>query len=127
MRAVQEVFLLAWKKREDLSGSERPIGWLINVAKYKILERGRKKQERLVLMEELECGVNDGEMELMEWVTVMERYFSQRECKILLEACLEGKSIKEIADEEGISTEGMRWRVNRMKERLKKELSDENG
>lgn len=121
---VQEAFILAWMKRSELETKDRPVGWIINTAKFKCKERLRDRFCDFTSLEDAEWCLGQEEREhlLLEWVLFLERYLSPKDRRIFLAVCLEGRSLKEVGKMEGISAENVRWRLLKIKKRLKDAL-----
>ena len=121
--ATQEVFCLACVKSEELSQSNNPQGWLMNTLKNLIrsTKREQAKLKRLVIM-----SLDEEESDLLatydeEDIDILLGDVSPLEdFQILKMIVLNGYSMKEAADEYGISLEACKKRVQRIKKRLQK-------
>ena len=74
----------------------------------------------MIYLEDVELGMACEQMEriLLEWVVFLERYATPKECQYFLEIHLLGKSVREVAQREGVSTEGLRWRMKKFRQKL---------
>lgn len=121
---VQEAFILAWMKRGELETKDRPVGWIINTAKYKCMEHHRDQFCDFTSLEDAEWCLGQEEKEhlLLEWIMFLDHYLSPKDRRIFLAVCLEGRSLKEVGQKEGISAENVRWRLIKIKKRLRDAL-----
>lgn len=123
---LQEVFFLAWKKRELLRDCENPAGWLFNVTKYKILENRRGCMDFGICVEEKEWERFGGKEDWMdaqsmtEWRMLFEQYLDAREHRIVQSVCVEGRSLAETARREEMSKESLRRHFQKALAKLRK-------
>ena len=117
--AVQDTFLIALNKIDRLAESPNAVGWLYitlkNVIKH--MQRNRQKQIlRIVALEEIkEIPTDDASMSL--WIT-------KDACKdpdigLLYKFYVENNSLKELAEEYGITVGACKMRIKRAKGRVK--------
>lgn len=125
---VQEVFCVAWRKKEAFEKSENPMGWLINAAKYSLREQRRHIQDRewvpledrADLFAKKDCGY-----EMVEWEYILKEFLDHYEFQIFQDYFMFGHSAKKIAREKGITEGNLRIRLYRMKKRLTSTLWEE--
>ncbi|MBR6478453.1 MAG: sigma-70 family RNA polymerase sigma factor [Lachnospiraceae bacterium] len=122
---VQEVFALAWEKREIIGGYDRPAAWLMKTARFKVMEQRRKYRRSMAPLENLEwkLGRKAAGQEMAEMVYFLDAYLSPREMRFFLAIYLEGMTLEEMARIEGVSKECMRLRMERQKKLLRDGLA----
>ena len=123
---IQEVFCLAWEKRECVEKSDNPSGWLMNVAKNKNRDYWRKYYMETISIDtiEIELGREDQGMERKELQLLLRQYLSPKECQVFLSITLKERSLKEMAQMQGVSIGILRKSLERMKQRLKRALKE---
>ena len=128
---IQEVFYLAWKKRELLRDYENPAGWLFNVTKFKILESRRGCVDFEICVEEKEWERFGGREDWMdtqsltEWYVLFEQYLDVRERRIIKAICMEGRSLAEAARREGMPKESLRRHFKKALTKLRKIMAQQ--
>ena len=126
---LQEVFYLAWKKRELLRECENPAGWLFNATKFKILENRRGCVDFEICLEEKEWERFGGKEDWMntqsltEWRVLFEQYLDAREHRIVKAICMEGLSLAETARREKMPKESLRRHFQKALEKLRKNMA----
>jgi RNA polymerase sigma-70 factor (ECF subfamily) len=121
--AVQDTFRIACIKIDELMASSNPKGWLMNTLKNVIsnMKRSRARMLRMLFvaaeMNEASFGsVNDDiDPEIMYGGVISSEDFA-----LLKKIVLERYSILEAAEELGISVEACKKRLQRIKEKFKK-------
>lgn len=124
---VQEVFCVAWRKKEVFEKSKNPMGWLINAAKYMLREQRRHIQDRdwISLEDRAELlAKKDCAYEMVEWEYILREFLDCREFQIFRDYFVFGHSTKRIACEKGITEGNLRIRLYRMKKRLTRTLQE---
>ena len=126
---LQEVFCLAWEKRERVEKSGNPTGWLINVAKNKNRDYWRKCSREILSIDnmEIELGREDQGIERMELQLFLQQHLNPQECQTFLNIYLKERSLKEMAQMLGVSTSILRKSLERIKQRLKHALKERKG
>lgn len=124
---TQEVFFIAWKRREAVLASKKPVGWLYNTAKNLIRE-ARKKDARHSFAPFEDCTEVQGngkmELELVEWKMILEEWMEPGERKLFMEHYVNGISVRELAMREDVKEEVLRMRLHRMKKRLTQKVKE---
>ena len=122
---VQEVFCVAWKKRQEFTASGNPMGWLIRAARFKMLEQyhntgggGRSSLEEY----EEEVGITEPGYEMAEWMEILEGLLDQYSFRIFQDYFLHGYTMKEIAQQKGMKENNLRVQLHRMRKRLHGQL-----
>lgn len=126
--SVQETFCIVCAKKEELLRSSNPKGWIMKTLKYVIqnTKRQRIKLKKLAIL-----SLNSEESSLLttydeENVDVLYGDESPREDFQLFKLiALKDYTMKEAADEFGISVEACKKRVQRMRKHLRKKVSRE--
>ena len=117
--AVQDTFLIALNKIEKLTESPNPVGWLYitlkNVIKH--IQRDRQKQVlRVVSLDEVkEISKDDTNIDLWMFMDSCK----DSDAKLLFEFYVENCSLKELAEENGITVGACKMRIKRAKARAK--------
>ena len=126
---LQEVFCLAWEKREHLGKSENPSKWLINVAKNKNRDYWRKYYVETISIDdvEVELGREDQGMERKELQLLLQQYLNPKECQAFLNIYLKERSQKEMAWVQGVSIGILRKSLAGVKQRLMRALKERKG
>lgn len=125
--AVQDTFVIAWKKQDALSISDNPEGWLVNTLKN-VISNTRKSQNSANQLLQAYLAVNritDTEAESqLPFEMLYQDLAETEELKLIREMAVDGCSYLEMAERRGISMEACRKRVQRAKEFLRKKLSE---
>ncbi len=124
---VQEVFYEAVRKPDKVLEHENPEGWLMEVAKFKMLELKKRLYARSAHeTEDVEQELWDMENEygLVEIQMILDAAMGVHDKTLFLMYYLEGYSSKELAEREGISEVAFRVRIHRIKDRILKELRE---
>lgn len=124
--AVQEAFCIACEKSDELLGCENPEGWIVNTLKYVAQStlRQREKMGRLV-MKALNAG-NAAQLSAPDEESVDILYgdiFEDEDFRLFKRIALDGRSMREVSDEIGISLENCKKRIQRARLRLQTILS----
>jgi len=125
--AVQDTFVTALEKREQFLKSPSPVGFLYNTLKYKIKRMIRDRQKLLSLMLAL-----DDSPDLAVPCTT-ENHLSgsiiakDPDLALLCRFYIEGYSLRELAQELGVSIAASKMKIRRAKDRVIKryELGDD--
>ena len=124
---VQEIFCLAYEKWPKLSGHPCREGWLLQVAKFKLLEFWRKmeRQDVLSVEEELpEPGVVDENYGMVEIEAVAEANLKMEEWNLMRSYYLEDKNVSLLAEQAGVADTCMRMRISRATKKLREILKE---
>lgn len=120
--AVQDTFLIALNKPNDLSGSPRPKGWLYNTLKnvIKHIERDRNYLYRKNI------SLHEAALEAAPYMDTYSEVgvdvSSSDEWKLLMRFYIEGYSMRELAEENEISEEAVKSRLRRARAKLREKL-----
>lgn len=120
--AVQDTFRIACEKTDDLLSSPNPKGWLIKTLKNVIrnMKKTRVQINKIVVstfvFDEIPCTDSDNENpDLLYSGTINDEDFA-----LLKKIGIDGSSMLEMAEELGISVEACKKRVQRAKQKFKK-------
>lgn len=122
---TQDVFCIALEKRDELLQSQNPKGWLMKTLKNVIqnTKRQRIKMRKLAIISH-----NSNQPDLLttydeEDIDILYGDVAEKEdFQILKRVELDGYTIKEVADQFGISFEACKKRVQRMRKYLYKKI-----
>lgn len=124
--ALQETFRIACTKLDSFSSSPNPKGWIVLVLKNVIrnMERNLIRLRRTFIAMD-DCNIDDFEAPTDDRVTNIEYsdVISAEDYKLLRLVVMERFTIKEAADELGISVEACKKRVQRATRRMREGLS----
>ena len=126
--AVQDAFHIAWVRADKLFESENPKGWLIKTL-YNVLRNTSRSQSAF---SRVFADTKYAEQELSR-AAENDDYFSiyysellhRKDYVYLRLGYIEGLSIHEIAAAENISIEACKKRIQRAREKLRKELEND--
>jgi len=125
---VQDIFCLAYEKWKEVLPHPYPEGWLLQVAKYKMMEFWRKLEKREVLSleeEELEPSVNDENYGMAEIEAVAEANLKMEEWNLMKSYYLEDKNVKLLAEQAGVEDSCLRMRIFRVTKKLRTILKEQ--
>lgn len=130
--AVQNVFMDACGKVDEVMASGNQVGWLVKALRFSIgkLKRSRQRQaEHLIYLPpkpDENFGVNRGLEDFPDTRPVNENLdllyadlAAQKEFQLVKSFAVEGKSIKNLAQEEKITVGACKTRLHRARESLR--------
>ena len=120
--AVQEMLIFAWKNRDKLFSSEKPVGWLYRVLYFKTLEIIRDDNKWLKNLLALETAFESAVEESPSNDSISS-LVSEEEYEILRLIYVDGYSYQEICKKYNLSKSALGMRINRIKKKLQKFLS----
>jgi len=129
--AVAEVFTVAWRRRDDIPRGDRALPWLYGVARNVLRHQGRSTSRfrrltsRVAGMQQTPpLGPEQVVVEAEEYVRVKRAVaqLSSGDQDVLLLAAWEGLSHAEIATALNCSTDAVDKRLQRAKQRLRKQF-----
>ena len=122
--AVQDTFRIACAKCDSLEVSLNPRGWLMNTLKYAIRNiRRHQAQNAQLAAETVLCESTFAENCIEKSTCVLySDLLSQADFKLLKRSVLDGASVSELSKEFDISVEACKKRLQRARERLKREV-----
>lgn len=117
--AVQETFLIALRGMDKLKTSPNPVGWLYVTLKNVIRHMKRDQQKqlwRVISIDDVpDIPAVDKDLDL--WM-LMESCDSD-DAKLLIEFYVKQRSLKELAEEYGITVGACKMRIKRAKKRAR--------
>ena len=119
---VQETYLAAQKNIGKLMMSANPQGWMMETLKYKVLHEYRAKSRFYMLTKKITSTNNATICHEDNYDFDIKELINKDEYIVLNKLYIEGYSIKEIADIQGISYEACKKRIHAAKRKLAKEL-----
>ena len=124
--AVQDAFIIACQKPEDLCNSPNPEGWLVKTLKNVISNTIRSQNiARRILLDYFASNAKDISIsdDHVGLEILYDDVADSEEFKLLKEMALDGKSYLEMAEARGISVVTCRKRMQRAKEVLRKKIA----
>lgn len=116
--AVQEAFLIAVTKYEELQASGNPEGWLFCTVRNVVRNQQRARQRWSELLLRLLSEQNDAPALSGVFTGLAE----DEDLRLVRRVTLEGYSVRETAEALGISVEACKKRIQRAKARLREQL-----
>ena len=123
--AVQETFERAFQRQEELFGSSRPDGWVMNLLKTVLAGIQDERAADCDLVQRyIAAHYRDlSSTEDSICIEVLYHDIAQtEELKLIRELALEGRSYLEMAQQRGISIPACRKRVQRAREVLRRKM-----
>lgn len=126
---TQEIFLIAWKKADELQHYENIQAWLYQTAHYRILYTLRETRQYLE-WSHLADKLEDDSIDEDNWILrvdlykEMEKYIKPEELELLLLHYEVGYSHRELAKKYDSSEMAIRKRISRMRQKLRNFLPD---
>ncbi len=123
--AVQDTFVIACQKADDVMRSPNPSGWLVNTLKFVIRNTCRSQCTANRIMIQY-LSVNPAELASSEDQPSLELLYGNlarsEEFQLLKEMAVDGCSYLEMAEKRGISVQTCRKRLQRAKTHLQKKM-----
>ena len=116
---VQEVFLLAWQKQDEVLACGHPKRWLYKAAVHKAQEALREDRtwiKRLSLIKPAVLRSGDVRQIPEDW----KPYMSQEDFDLIWKFYEEGYTYKDLCEELGVKKSTLGMRISRIKERFQK-------
>jgi len=115
--AVQESFLIAARKFDNLIASPSTVGWLYNTLKFVVKQMRRERQAMLARSVPLEDAP---ELSVEDEISTLDT--KNEDIQLLKRFYIDGFTLKELAAELGITVPAMKMRLSRARKRAKKFL-----
>ena len=112
---VQDVFRIAMEKAAELQASKNHVGWLVKTLRNRIGHNYRAMQYAQRLKAEMEKIHNDRYEDKLAPNDLYRGLISDYELNLLIRFYVEGRSIRSIAEQDKISYENCKKRVQRAK------------
>lgn len=122
---VQDTFLEAWKKYEQLQNHPDIAGWLFRTARFKIQNFYRKMEHQELLFQEAELpekGAAEWGYEIKELELTLSESFTKEELLLFRRYYLWGYTLCELSSIHHISENNARVRISRLNSKLRREL-----
>lgn len=120
--AVQEMFVLAWDKRQKLLSSENPAGWLYKALYYTILNTLKEEARWTKRLEQAKqiCTEShfDSDLEL-------DGIVSQADYTLLKMLYVDRHTYKELCQKTGMKKSALAMKISRIKARFRESLNEE--
>lgn len=130
---AQQAFLTAWTKRNELREPERFVGWLRTITRNHVLNNNRQRQRRAIestgasefdpvadTFEQPSAASSRREQQQLLWSTLENMPVEYREPLVLYYR--EEKSVRDVADQMGLSIDAVKQRLARGRAMLKSEV-----
>ncbi|MDR2570206.1 MAG: sigma-70 family RNA polymerase sigma factor [Oscillospiraceae bacterium] len=118
---VQDAFIVALEKIDVLNNHTNPKGWIVNTLKNKILHEFRARFRHSMLMKHLEPLINSSNNSTsIELWSYLSEIIEDEELFLLKLIYEEGYSLIEVSEKLGISYSACRKRVQRAKDKIRK-------
>lgn len=118
---VHDTFCEAIKKVDILKEHNNPVGWLMQVTKYKILSASRLSCNNEVFYhdsDKYQIPHTEEQYNLTELKMIIDKTFNDKEKRLFHLFYYEGYSVKEIAEKEKISEGNVKIRMMRLRNKL---------
>lgn len=121
---VQEMFSLAWERREEVLSSEKPVGWLYEALHYKVKEHlndENKWVKRLCRYREFYVPPAEPHISLeIELGGIVPK----EDFDLLYKIYVMGYSYRELYEELGLTKPTLATKIHRIKEKIRKKLDE---
>lgn len=117
---VQEMFTLAWERRQEVLSKEKPIGWLYNALQYKVMELLREENRWAKLLLRYEQQNMKPAEEPISLEVEFAGLVPDEDLELLYRIYLYGYSYNELCQEMGLTKSALAVKVHRIKEKIKK-------
>lgn len=115
--AVQEVFLVAWKKPREFLGSPSPVGWLVNTLKFVLQNMLREDQRWHARLQEFQAHLDRDAVQPAPGADLeLEGLIPPEELDLLKRLYLDGETYAELCRELGLKKSTLAMRVKKSKE-----------
>ncbi len=118
--AVQEAFVIAWRKWESLLSSPNQMGWLCNTVNYVARNMIRADQRWTARLLQVQQTVSERAIQPSPGADLeLEGMVSPEELNLLKRLYFEGLTYEELAQELGTTKTALAKRISRIKERFR--------
>ncbi|MEA2001742.1 MAG: sigma-70 family RNA polymerase sigma factor [Actinomycetota bacterium] len=130
--AAAEVFVVAWRRIDDIPDGDAALPWLYGVARRVLanIHRSERRRHRLYnrLASKTDAGVEQTELQVVrraedQRVLDAASQLPEADREVLFLSAWEGLSHREVAEVLGMSETASRKRLERARRRLEKELN----
>lgn len=120
---VQESFLLAFVKWDEIRKSGKPMGWLVVTAKYYIYNQIRRKDNQTISYQEKDMikniGVTDSNLDFIDDSQLLRETLTEPEEREMFTYYLCGYKSAEIAEKLNMNENTVRVKIKRMKDKIR--------
>lgn len=123
--AVQEAFVVAWQKWQDVISHPSPEGWLYEVLRHKVLKLVADEwswRKRVLQLSAFSEDLTDESSTVFTMRAELEDILSEEEYRLLVQLYVERRTYVELCEQLGIQKSTLAMRVKRIKERLGKKF-----
>lgn len=123
--AVQETFVTACQRLDGLKSSPNPQGWIMNTLKHitRRTQEARNLHSRYLLLDDSALRVADPKAHHKDPAVLYDGMISQEDYYLLSRIGIDSYSILELADELDISLAACRKRIQRARERFRRQYA----
>lgn len=119
--AVQDTFRIACARQDEWEKSPNPQGWLFMTLKNVIRNQRRARKRLYQMLEKLNCeDMPQQKSDELELELLYGNITDKNAYQLLKRLAIDGYTVREIAEEEQISLESCKKRVQRARQELKK-------
>lgn len=120
---AQETFAVACAHSKKMCESSNPRGWLLNTLKFLIRNRGRKREswcELLMGDQDFDLILEDSPLEQVDLYLSYSDIISEEEFRLIEAIDVEGYTVRQVAQNLGISVDACQKRLRRAEEKFRK-------
>jgi len=121
--AVQDTFILACIKVDDVMDSPNPKGWMVNTLKnviYNMRRSNRRFSKHILLLDEIDSLSAGGTPEELNPNLIYGDLVSKEEYDLIKRVAIDNCTMLELSEELGITVEACKKRVQRAKTKFRK-------
>lgn len=120
---VQESFLVAFVKWDEIRKSSKPLGWLVVTAKYIIYNQIRMKDNQTISYHEVDMieniGAIDPNLDLIDTNQLLRETLTEPEEREMFTYYLYGYKSAEIAEKMNMNENTVRVKIKRIKDKIR--------
>lgn len=120
---VQESFLVAFVKWDEIRKSSKPLGWLVVTAKYIIYNQIRMKDNQTISYHEMDMieniGAIDPNLDLIDTNQLLRETLTEPEEREMFTYYLYGYKSAEIAEKMNMNENTVRVKIKRIKDKIR--------
>lgn len=120
--AVQEMFALAWERRDEVLSSEKPVGWLYNALHYKVKELMKVESRWSRRLLRYAQYYNPQPQAWLSLELELGDLIPREDFELLCRVYIQGYSYRELCQELGVKKSALAVRLHRIKQQILKQL-----
>ncbi len=124
LEAVQETFRLACAKAPELAESPNPAGWLTEALRYTVLRARRIRRQDAIHLAALDLVPLADRPQEDDLDLLYGDLAGSKEYELLKKFAVEGRSIRELAEAEGITVAACKQQLYRARIKLRRLLAE---